>query len=377
MPPKKNKLQAEQALQFRCVKTGQTFPFGLNFFNNPEANSASYSNIVLEWGYKVEWFKSLVPFKKLQISYGAQNSPLVESKSLGREIGLDNFVIKDESHNPYWTHKDRRSEFIVNVALEQWVDKIVCLTAWNAWYSLSRYCARAGIDYTSLVFPWVSKERKASLWERWNVITIDWSRYNGILRPRDFKQIVEEYDKYERKKEWNNTRAVTNSFEPISVNAYKELFYEVAHLNPDYIAIPCWSWDIIIGIWLAIKELWMATKIITAWPKWEHPLRYAVSYGVEEFLVQDYKENSLAEKLTSPFTAVLPILYKIFSEPGNYYVEVDNECIGNAKKMLEDCWIKAEYSAAASVSAFISMNRPDIDPKSRIVIVSTGKWLEN
>jgi hypothetical protein len=35
---------------------------------------------------------------------------------------------------------------------------------------------------------------------------------------------------------------------------------------------------------------------------------------LDEFQIKDYEENSLAEKLTTPFTAVLPILYKIFTE---------------------------------------------------------------
>lgn len=76
---------------------------------------------------------------------------------------LNNVLVKDESFHPYGTHKDRRSEYIVNVALEHNVDKIVCLTAGNAGYSLSRYCAKAGIDYTSLIFPWVSKQRAGEL----------------------------------------------------------------------------------------------------------------------------------------------------------------------------------------------------------------------
>ena len=70
---------------------------------------------------------------------------------------------------------------------------------------------------------------------------IDGQRYNGILRPRDFIKIVEEYDFYERGKKWEKPWAVTNSFEPISMNAYKEIIYEIQAegLIPDYIIVPC------------------------------------------------------------------------------------------------------------------------------------------
>ena len=364
-------------MNLKCIKTGKTFPFGLNIFNNPEANDEKYCNLILEWWYQVEWFESLVPFKKIHISYWAWKTPLIENKKIASVLGLWNMLIKDESYNPYWTHKDRRSEYIINVALENNVDKIVCLTAWNAGYSLSRYCSRAWIDYTSLVFPWVSKERKESLSEWWEVITIDWKRLKWILRPRDFAQITQEHDKYERNKVWKNIWAVTNSFEPISVNAYKELFYEIKNENPDYVVIPCGSWDIIIWIWLAIKELKMNTKIIAVWPENEHPLKFALKNKLDEFEIENYKENTIAEKLPTSFTGVLPILYKIFTEKWNIYTEVSNEDISKIKNIIDNLWLKTENSAAVSFATFISKNRPDIDSDSKIIIVSTGKWLEN
>ncbi len=364
-------------MNLKCIKTWKTFPFWLNIFNNPEANDEKYTNLVLEWWYKVEWFESLVPFKKVHISYGAWKTPLIKDQEVASVLWLSNMLIKDESYNPYWTHKDRRSEYIINVAIENNVDKIVCLTAWNAWHSLSRYCSRAWIDYTSLVFPWVSKERKKSLKEWWEVIAIDWKRLKWILRPRDFAQITAEHDKYERGKTWSNIWAVTNSFEPISVNAYKELFYEIKEENPDYVVVPCGSWDIIIWIWLAIKELKMDTKIIWVAPENEHPLWEALKYNVDEYELIKYEENSLAEKLTTPFTAVLPILYKIFTEEDNIYTEVSNEDIKKIKNILDKTSIKTENSAAVSFATFISRNRPNINLNSKIVIVSTGKWLEN
>jgi len=364
-------------MNLKCVKTWKTFPFSLNVFNNPEANDPKFSNLILEWWYKVEWYQSLVPFKKEYISYWAKNSPLTSNKTLSKLLWLPQVKIKDESYNPYGTHKDRRSEYIVNVAIENNIDKIVCLTAWNAGYSLSRYCARAGIDYTSLVFPRVSDDRKETLKERWQVITIDGWRYNGILRPRDFQQIVAEYDQYERVKTWQKIWAVTNSFEPISINAYKELFYEIKEEDPDYVVVPCGSWDILIGIWLAIKELWMKTKIIGVWPHNEHPLKNALKYWIDEFYIENYRENSVAEKLTTPFTAVLPILYKIFSENGNIYCEVSNEEILKTRDIIEWLWFKVENSAVPAFATFLSQNKPNIDENSKIIIISTGKWIEN
>lgn len=364
-------------MELVCIKSGERFPFALNFFNNPKTNSEEYSNLILDWGYKVDGFQSLVPFQKKVHSYGAGKTPLIENIEISHILELENLFIKDESHNPYGTHKDRRSEYIINVAVEHGVDKIVCLTAGNAGYSLSRYCNKANIDYTSLIFPWISDNRRNELDHWGNVTTIDGNRYRWILRSRDFRKIIEEHDAYERKKYWNNIWAVTNSFEPISINAYKELFYEVKDKNPDYIVIPCGSGDIIVGIWLAIEELGVSTRIIAVWPEWEHPLKKALELGVDEFQLKDYKEISIADKLSTPFTAILPILKKIFSGTIHQYLEVSNDDITHGKRIAESNGIRCEASAAVGFWIFLSENRPQIDPKSQVIIVSTWKGIEN
>jgi threonine synthase len=364
-------------LSLVCVKCEKKYPFQLNTFCCEDCNTQNYSNLVFTGGYDLQQYRSQMPFSPSRISYGAQNSPLISSEKLSELFNLPNLLIKDESCLPYGTHKDRRSEVIINVAMEQKVDKIVCLTAGNAGYSLSRYAARAGIDYTSLVFPWVSKERRATLSQWGNVITIDGSRYNGILRPRDFVEIVREYDKYERLSTWKNIWAVTNSFEPISLVAYKELFYEIAHEKPDYVVVPCGSGDILVGLWLGIQELGLKTRIIAVGPKNEHPLREALKKNKDELMVDDYSECSYAEKLTTPFTAVLPILCKIFAEPKNIYLEVDNHELERAYNLLKDVGIRSEYSAVAAFATFIARERPDISQKSKVIIINTGKGLEN
>jgi hypothetical protein len=121
----------------------------------------------------------------------------------------------------------------------------------------------------------------------------------------------------------------------------------------------------------------MNTKIIGVAPEKEHPLSQALKYWLEEYEITDYQENSLAEKLTTPFTAVLPILYKIFTEEWNIFKEVWNEDISKVKLIIEKNWIKCENSAAVWFATFISTNRPNIDLNSKVVIVSTWKWLEN
>lgn len=365
-------------VSLRCIKSGTVFPFSLDRFNNPAENSPHYANLVAEWGYTNRWYLSQTPFQKVHFSYGAKNTPLREVPGLAQELWISHLMIKDESFNPYGTHKDRRSEYIVNIALEHGVDKIVCLTAGNAGYSLSRYCARVGIDYTSMIFPRVSPERQKTLREWGNVMVLDSHRKNGILRPRDFVWLVKEFDYNERGKKRNKIRAVTNSFEPLSVLAYKELFYEVAEYNPDYIVVPCGSGDVIIGIRLAIQELWAHTKIIWVWPANEHPLQYALQYGLDEYEIPHLEEKSLADKLRSTFTSVLPILWHIFHHTtGNTYISVWNTLLVDSMQCLSKHGVRAEHSSAVIAWPLLSKVYHNMFYASKTILVNTWNGIVN
>lgn len=121
----------------------------------------------------------------------------------------------------------------------------------------------------------------------------------------------------------------------------------------------------------------MDTKIIAVWPENEHPLKYALQNNLDEYEIENYEENTIAEKLPTSFTWVLPILYKIFKEEWNIYTEVGNEDISKTKNIIEKFWVRCENSAVVAFATFISKNRPDIDNDSKVIIISTWKWLEN
>ncbi|MBP7007901.1 hypothetical protein KBB05_04220 [Patescibacteria group bacterium] len=95
---------------------------------------------------------------------------------------------------------------------------------------------------------------------------------------------------------------------------------------------------------------------------------------MDEYQIEHYHEQSIAEKLSTPFSAVLPILYKIFNEPGNMYFEVDNTLIQRTKEVLSfNNKIKFENSAVPPFAVFLAHERPNIDPQSKVIIINTGK----
>lgn len=70
----------------------------------------------------------------------------MSASRLGKELGLDRLLIKDETRNPTGSFIDRGSTVLVSLARERGVKACSCLTTGNLGASLAAYCAKAGIS---------------------------------------------------------------------------------------------------------------------------------------------------------------------------------------------------------------------------------------
>lgn len=70
----------------------------------------------------------------------------MKAERLGRELGLDHLLLKDETRNPTGSFIDRGSTVLVSLAGQKAVKTISCTTTGNLGASLAAYCAKAGID---------------------------------------------------------------------------------------------------------------------------------------------------------------------------------------------------------------------------------------
>ncbi|MDV3243811.1 MAG: pyridoxal-phosphate dependent enzyme [Nitrososphaerales archaeon] len=80
------------------------------------------------------------------MSLGEGGTPLLKAERLGKELGLDHLLLKDETRNPTGSFIDRGSTVLVSLAGEKGVKTISCTTTGNLGASLAAYCAKAGID---------------------------------------------------------------------------------------------------------------------------------------------------------------------------------------------------------------------------------------
>jgi len=79
------------------------------------------------------------------VSLGEGDSALLRLPNLGKELGLTNLFVKEESSNPTGTFKARGLSSAVSKAKELGIRKVIIPTAGNAGGAMAAYAARAGI----------------------------------------------------------------------------------------------------------------------------------------------------------------------------------------------------------------------------------------
>lgn len=80
------------------------------------------------------------------VSLGESMTPVLACPRLGRELGLSNLWIKDESQLPTGSFKSRGQTVAISMAKEFGIQRVAIPTAGNAGGAMAAYAARAGIE---------------------------------------------------------------------------------------------------------------------------------------------------------------------------------------------------------------------------------------
>ncbi|MBS7638104.1 threonine synthase [Candidatus Bathyarchaeota archaeon] len=98
-------------------------------------------------------YRALLPISNPDhiITLREGGTPLIRARRLGRELGLEELYIKDETRNPTWSFKDRGSAVGVSMALEVGARAVGCVSSGNMAASLASYAARGGLRCIVLI----------------------------------------------------------------------------------------------------------------------------------------------------------------------------------------------------------------------------------
>jgi threonine synthase len=142
-----------------CRECGREYPldarYSCEFCFGPvevtydyEAIGRALTRETIERGPDTMWrYAALLPVDASdRVDIGAGFTPLLPARNLGRELGLDNLFIKNDTVNPTWSFKDRVVSVALTRARELGFETVACASTGNLANSVAAHAASAGLE---------------------------------------------------------------------------------------------------------------------------------------------------------------------------------------------------------------------------------------
>lgn len=309
------------------------------------------------------------------VDIGTGWTPLVRAERLGRELGLDDLWVKNDSVNPTFSFKDRNVAVALNMALEFGSDVFACASTGNLAGSVAGFAAKAGLE--SYVFVPADLEPAkligAAVYGA-TLVTVD-GNYDDVNRL--CIQVADEYG-------W----AFANvNLRPFYSEGSKTIAFEIVEQlgwqAPDVIVAPMAGASLVTKIHKALKELvtlgWIdraETRIMGAQATGCSPVVDAVRSGAKEItpVIPDTIAKSIA--IGRPADGYYA-LEAIRDTSGDAAAATDEEIVEGIHLLAQTEGIFTETAGGAVVAAARRLREEgSIRQGERTVLCITGNGLK-
>jgi threonine synthase len=360
-----------------CRRDDFVYSLEVDYDDAAQADSASRALFDAPGG--VWRFDPLLPVsaaRKITLEEG--RTPLVDCPGLARAAGVARVLIKDESRNPTWSHKDRASAVAISDALARGARTVTLASSGNQGISAAAYAARAGLGCVVFVMD------SAPLMARTMI-----QAYGGIVVATDMfgrwklmEEGVRRYGWYPMGG-WTRTAYTGN---PYASEGYKSIAYEVCQQldwqAPDVVIVPTAGAEVLYGMHRGFVDArrlgWIdrLPRLVAAEPAAGAPTYHALERGL------DY----IPSVKTGP-TVALSIGASIGSSRGLFGVREsdglgaavsEDEILGAYRLLARQEGLFVEPSSAASIAAVLQLGRAgQIARSSTVVCVSTASGMKD
>jgi len=389
------------AIGLKCMNCGTEFPIKADFFVCPKCGVEKVRGIsvfrgITEVQYDYEALANSVSKKKLEkrifnlwrykellgfgvedvvVTLGEGGTPLIRCKKLAEEIGLENLWLKNETHNPTHSFKDRESVLAVTKALQLGARHVSCVSSGNAAASLAAYAARAGLK-CSVFMPATASKGKIFQSAVYGARTflID-GIYEEIFEL--YIEALKGYDIFESSSGYNRLRPEGD----------KTIAYEICEQfkwrSPIWIIDNVGNGTHLYGMWKGFKELKNldlvgdTPRMVAIGPIGGAPIVKGFKEGT--VLPEPVIGKSIAEGLVGKWGYDAPLALKALKESnGNAEYVSDTEIIEAMRLLAKLEGVSAEPSGAACVAGLSKVVRAGIvDKGEEVVCIITGSGLKD
>ncbi len=304
----------------------------------------------IEEGPESLWrYVDLLPVEKPTVGLTAGFTPLKRAENLGKELGLENLYIKDDSVNhPTLSFKDRVVSVALSKAKEFGFDTAACASTGNLANSVSAHSAQAGMN--CFVFIPANLETQkifGSLVFNPTVVAVE-GTYDDVNRL--CSEIANEL-------QW---AFVNINIRPFYAEGSKTLAFEVVEQlgwrAPDAVVAPAASGSLVTKIWKGLKELVrvglmddLNTRVYGAQAFGCSPIALAWKEGAD--FVKPVRPNTIAKSIAigNPADGIYALQVTKESK-GDWETATDEEIIEGIKLLAETEGIFTETAGGTTVA---------------------------
>lgn len=313
------------------------------------------------------------------VSFAEGWTPTLRTERLGKEVGIKELYIKDESQNPTQSFKARGMSAAVSMAKELGAKKLAVPSAGNAAGALAAYAARAGLE--CFIFMPADTPRA-------NVVECEQTGAKVTLMQGLITDCGAEVARRKDAEGWFD---VSTLKEPYRIEGKKTLGYELAEQFdwelPDVIIYPTGGGTGLIGMWKAFDEMekmgWIGPKrprMVTVQASGCAPIVRAFEAG-ERFAVEFPDASTVASGLRVPRAIGDFLILDALRESGGTAVDVtDQELIAATREIGSREGIFCAPEGAACLPALRKLiATQQVTANERVVLFNTGagvKYLE-
>ena len=374
----------EKALFLISPLTGKKFSFDHipEFTDSGESLEVCIPKIqdakIKEGSHIWQRFSDFIPFPEMDenIHLGEGNTALIRAdRKLQEFTGIRNLFLKNETQNPTWSFKDRGSLAVMYMAKLMGEKITATISSGNMGHSVAAYGAKAGIKVIVFVPEFVPDEKiQPMLLHNAYVIKVKADDYS-IMK----MQILNLAEKL-------HLRIVSGNG-PIRVEGYKlttfEMFEQLKHEVPDYIAVPTSACGHIRGIFKGYRELHQAgiiqklPKMITIQAENNSPIVTAIKQR-KDHIIPFTNFQTIAEAITSGNPAGGDEIIQKTKEYNWLAESVSEKEILLSQQKFGESGYFVEPSTATTLYAVKKLYECNtIEENARVVLVLTGTGLKD
>jgi len=318
----------------------------------------------------------LMPFAGAEllerVSMGETETPLLDSGSLGRHVGMEALGLKLDLVLPSASLKDRPHSAIVAAALERDAKVISVNSSGNAATALASHANRVGIE-TIVAIPLGSSQVK-----------VDKARALGahvVQLSASVDQCANVMRVLAAKGGWFAAESWVN---PYMIEGTKTIGFEIASQMqwdpPDVIVLPLGNGAATVGPWKAFDEL-RQLGIIERVPRivgvqWAHcaPLVKAFESGATEPEPVIARPTLTTTLMVSNPSVSGPYILEVLRKSGGLATAVSDDEVREAMRLLaQHCGVLAEPAGAISLAGALKLARTGaIGRDERVVALVSG-----